>query len=376
MPHLATLPLPVDDLLPALRSALSQSGGAVLQAAPGAGKTTRVPLSLLAEPWLQGRRILMLEPRRLAARSAARHMATLVGQPVGNLVGYRVRHETVVSSSTRIEVLTEGVLTRLLQTDPTLDDVGLVIFDEFHERSIHADLGLALTLHTRALIRSDLRVLAMSATLEGAPVAALLGDVPVLTSEGRIYPVETRYRPRHAARRLENEVAGVVREALAQEPGDLLVFLPGAGEIRRTAALLRETVSADVVPLHGNLSADEQDRAIRPSPPGRRKVVLATSIAETSLTIEGVKVVIDAGLSRVPRYSARTGMARLVTTRVSRASADQRRGRAGRLGPGVCYRLWSAQEEATLLPRSRPEILETDLTPLALELAVAGVGDA
>jgi ATP-dependent helicase HrpB len=376
MPHLATLPLPVDDLLPALRSALSQSGGAVLQAAPGAGKTTRVPLSLLAEPWLQGRRILMLEPRRLAARSAARHMATLVGQPVGNLVGYRVRHETVVSSSTRIEVLTEGVLTRLLQTDPTLDDVGLVIFDEFHERSIHADLGLALTLHTRALIRSDLRVLAMSATLEGAPVAALLGDVPVLTSEGRIYPVETRYRPRHAARRLENEVAGVVREALAQEPGDLLVFLPGAGEIRRTAALLRETVSADVVPLHGNLSADEQDRAIRPSQPGRRKVVLATSIAETSLTIEGVKVVIDAGLSRVPRYSARTGMARLVTTRVSRASADQRRGRAGRLGPGVCYRLWSAQEEATLLPRSRPEILETDLTPLALELAVAGVGDA
>ncbi len=366
-------PLPIDDLIPALREALRESGGAVLQAAPGAGKTTRVPLSLLAEPWLQGRRILMLEPRRLAARSAARHMATLTGQQVGELVGYRVRHETAVTSATRIEVLTEGILTRLIQADPTLDGVGLVVFDEFHERSIHADLGMALTLRTRALVRSDLRILVMSATLDGGPVAALLRGVPVLTSPGRTYPVETRYRPRRAGGRLENDVAGAVRKALSEEPGDVLVFLPGAGEIRRTAELLHETVSADVVSLHGNLSGEEQDRAIRPSPPGRRKVVLATAIAETSLTIEGVKVVIDAGLSRVPRFSVRSGMARLVTVRVSRASADQRRGRSGRLGPGVCYRLWSAQEDAALLPRSQPEILETDLTPLALELAVAGV---
>ena len=345
----------------------------MLQAAPGAGKTTRVPLSLLSEPWLQGRRILMLEPRRLAARTAARRMATLAGQQVGELVGYRVRHETAVSSATRIEVLTEGILTRLIQADPTLDGVGLVIFDEFHERSIHADLGMALTLHTRALVRSDLRILAMSATLDGGPVAALLGGVPVLTSPGRAYPVETRYRPRRTGGRLENEVASAVREALSEEPGDVLVFLPGAGEIRRTAELLHEAVSADVVSLHGTLSGEEQDRAIRPSPAGRRKVVLATSIAETSLTIEGVKVVIDAGLSRVPRFEVHSGMARLVTVRVSRASADQRRGRAGRLGPGVCYRLWSAQEDAALLPRSQPEILETDLAPLALELAVAGV---
>ncbi len=366
-------PLPIDDLIPALREALRESGGAVLQAAPGAGKTTRVPLSLLAEPWLQGRRILMLEPRRLAARSAARHMATLTGQQVGELVGYRVRHETAVTSATRIEVLTEGILTRLIQADPTLDGVGLVVFDEFHERSIHADLGMALTLRTRALVRSDLRILVMSATLDGGPVAALLRGVPVLTSPGRTYPVETRYRPRRAGGRLENDVAGAVRKALSEEPGDVLVFLPGAGEIRRTAELLHETVSADVVSLHGNLSGEEQDRAIRPSPPGRRKVVLATAIAETSLTIEGVKVVIDAGLSRVPRFSVRSGMARLVTVRVSRASADQRRGRSGRLGPGVCYRLWSAQEDAALLPRSQPEILETDLAPLALELAVAGV---
>ncbi|HKU60552.1 MAG TPA: ATP-dependent helicase HrpB [Gemmatimonadales bacterium] len=373
MPRLT--PLPIDDLLPSVREALLGSVGAVIQAAPGAGKTTRVPLSLLEEPWLEGRRILMLEPRRLAARSAARHMATLLGQTVGGLVGYRVRHETMVSSATRIEVLTEGVLTRLVQTDPLLEGVGLVIFDEFHERSIHADLGLALTLHSRSLVRNDLRILVTSATLDGGPVASLLGGVPVLTSPGRAYPVETRYRPRHAGGRLEGEVAGAVRQVLIDESGDLLVFLPGAGEIRRTAELLRGTVSADVVPLHGSLSAEEQDRAIRPSPSGRRKVVLATSIAETSLTIEGVRVVIDAGLSRVPRYSVRTGMARLVTVRVSRASADQRRGRAGRLGPGVCYRLWSAREDATLLPQSLPEILETDLGPLALDLAVAGIAD-
>ena len=364
--------LPVDELLPALRGTLVQGSGAVLQAAPGAGKTTRIPLALLNEPWLQGRRILVLEPRRLAARAAARHMATLLGESVGRTVGFRVRHEAAVSTQTRIEVLTEGILTRRVQADPALENVGLVIFDEFHERSIHADLGLALTLHSRSLLRGDLRVLVMSATLEGAPVAGILGGVPVLTSPGRVHPVETRYRPRRSGARLEAAVAGTVREALADETGDLLVFLPGAGEIRRTAQLLDGEIGADVIPLHGNLSGEEQDRAIRPSPPGRRKVVLSTSIAETSLTIEGVRVVIDAGLSRVSRYSPRIGMARLATVRVSRASADQRRGRAGRLEAGVCYRLWSASEDATLLPRSVPEILETDLAPLALDLAVAG----
>jgi ATP-dependent helicase HrpB len=299
-------------------------------------------------------------------------MATLLGERVGGTVGYRVRHETVVSRATRIEVVTEGILTRMLQADPTLDGVALVVFDEFHERSIHADLGLALTLHSRSLVRDDLRVVAMSATLEGARVAALLGGAPVLSSPGRVHPVETRYRPPRPGVRLEGEVAAAVRHALAEESGDVLVFLPGAAEIRRSADLLIGAVAADVIPLHGNLSAEEQDRAIRPSPRGRRKVVLSTSIAETSLTIEGVRVVIDAGLSRISRYSPRTGMARLVTVRVSRASADQRRGRAGRLEPGVCYRLWSFEEDAALLPRSVPEILETDLAPLALDLAVAG----
>jgi ATP-dependent helicase HrpB len=363
--------LPVDELLPALRQALTEGSGAVLHAEPGAGKTTRVPLALVDEPWLKGTRIIMLEPRRLAARASARHMATLKRERVGSTVGFRVRHESQVSAATRIEVVTEGILTRMLQSDPTLEGVGLVIFDEFHERSIHADLGLALTLHSRSLVRSDLRILVMSATLDPSPVAALLGGAPVLTSPGRVYPVETRYRPRRPGARLEAEVASAVRSALAEERGDILVFLPGAGEIRRTADLLRTGVAAEVIPLHGNLSGEEQDRAIRPSAPGRRKVVLSTSISETSLTIEGVRVVIDAGLSRVSRYSPRIGMARLVTVRVSRASADQRRGRAGRLEPGVCYRLWSAQEDAALLPQSVPEILETDLAPLALELALA-----
>jgi ATP-dependent helicase HrpB len=351
---------------------LAEGRGAVLQAAPGAGKTTRVPLALLREPWLEDRRILMLEPRRLAARAAARYMAMLLGQKVGETVGFRVRHESMVSSATRVEVLTEGILTRLIQADPTLEGIGLVIFDEFHERSIHADLGLALALRTRSLLRDDLRILVMSATLDGGPVAALLDGAPILTSPGRQYPVETRYRPGRPGARLEPEVAAAVRHALAEESGDLLVFLPGAAEIRRTAELLRGRVPADIIPLHGSLSAEEQDRAIRPGPPGSRKVVLSTSIAETSLTIEGVRVVIDAGLSRAPRYSPRLGMARLATARVSRASADQRRGRAARLEPGVCYRLWAPQEDASLLPQSPPEILETDLAPLALDLAVAG----
>jgi ATP-dependent helicase HrpB len=364
--------LPIEHVLPSLRDALRQSRGAVLQAPPGAGKTTGVPLALLGEPWLGGRGIVMLEPRRLAARAAARRMATLLGERLGETVGYRVRHESVVGPGTQIVVVTEGVLTRMLQADPVLERFGLVVFDEFHERSIHADLGLALTIHSRSMLREDLRILVMSATLEGAPVSTLLGGVPVVTSEGRSHPVAVRHRSRRAGGNLESDVAAVVREALEAEQGDLLVFLPGAGEIRRVASLLGG-VDADVIPLHGNLPPEQQDRAILPSPPGVRKVVLATSIAETSLTIEGVRVVVDSGLSRVPRYSPRTGMARLATIRVSLASAEQRRGRAGRLAPGVCYRLWSLQEHAALPARLSPEILEADLAPLALDLAAVGV---
>jgi ATP-dependent helicase HrpB len=367
-------PLPIDQVLPALRDALRSGSGAVLQAPPGAGKTTRVPLGLLEEPWLAGRRIVMLEPRRLAARAAARRMAFTLGERVGDTVGYRVRHESVVGPATRIEVVTEGILTRMLQRDPALEAFGLVIFDESHERSIHGDLGLALTLHSRSVLREDLRVLVMSATLESEPLAELLGGATVVTIEGRAHPVEVRHRPRRPEARLEPAVAAAVRHALDAEEGDVLVFLPGAGEIRRVEALIRH-VGADVIPLHGNLGPEQQDRAILPSPPGSRKVVLATSIAETSLTIEGVRVVVDAGLSRVPRYSPRHGMTRLATVRVSRASAEQRRGRAGRLAPGVCYRLWSSQEEMALPERSTPEILEADLAPLALDLAAAGVRD-
>jgi ATP-dependent helicase HrpB len=367
-------PLPIEQVLPALRDALRSRSGAVLQAPPGAGKTTIVPLALLDEPWLEGRGIVMLEPRRLAARAAARRMAALLGERPGETVGYRIRHESVVGPTTRIVVVTEGVLTRMLQADPALERFGLVVFDEFHERSIHADLGLALTIHTRSLLREDLRILVMSATLEGGPVAALLHGAPVVTSEGRSHPVEVRHRPRRPGTRLEAEVSSVVREALGAEQGDVLVFLPGAGEIRRVASLL-DGAGADVLPLHGNLPPEQQDRAILPSPPGARKVVLATSIAETSLTIEGVRVVVDSGLSRVPRYSPRTGMTKLATVRVSAASAEQRRGRAGRLTPGICYRLWSLQEHGALPARSTPEILEADLAPLALDLAAAGVPD-
>jgi ATP-dependent helicase HrpB len=366
--------LPVEEALPALRAALAERGAAVLQAPPGAGKTTRVPLALLSETWLGAGRILMLEPRRLAARAAAFRMAETMDDEPGGLVGYRVRHDTRVGPRTRVEVLTEGVLTRMLQAHPDLDGVGLVIFDEFHERSVHADLGLALTLQSKAILRPELRILVMSATLDGGAVAALLDQAPIITSEGREHPVATRYLPPRSDIRLERAVAAAVRTALAEEEGDVLAFLPGAGEIRRTAALL-DDVAADVIPLHGMLGPGLQQQALRPSSPGRRKVVLASAIAETSLTIDGVRVVVDGGWSRVPRYSARTGMTRLATVRVTRAAADQRRGRAGRQAPGTCYRLWSAAEEAMLVPRPTPEILETDLAPLALDLAAAGVAD-
>jgi ATP-dependent helicase HrpB len=373
--------LPIEDSLPGVRAALAHSGAAVIHAPPGAGKTTVVPPALLDEAWLGGQRIVMLEPRRLAARAAASRMASLRGEPVGQLAGYRTRLDTRVSTRTRIEVVTEGVLTRMLQSDPTLDGYGLVIFDEFHERSLQADTGLALTLHTRRLVRPDLRVLVMSATLDGTAVARLLGDAPVVTSLGWQYEVETRYRtPAAGARRMAFDagaIANAIHAALRSDKGDILVFLPGAPEIAR----VQEAVAAglppyvDVIPLHGTLSVEDQDRAIAPAVAGRRKVVLATSIAETSLTIEGVRIVIDSGLARRSRFSPRTGMARLETLRVSRAAADQRRGRAGRTAPGICYRLWSQDEDASLQAFAAPEILEGDLAPLALDLAVAGITD-
>jgi ATP-dependent helicase HrpB len=376
--------LPIEHVVPRLRAVLGERTAAVLQAPPGAGKTTRVPLALLDEPWLQGRRILMLEPRRLAARAAAARMAATLGERVGETVGYRVRMDTRVGPETRVEVVTEGVLTRLLQSDPVLEGVGLVIFDEFHERSVHADLGLALCLQSRQLLRDELRILVMSATLEGGPVAELLGrgtgegPAPIVTSEGRSHPVETRYLARPVEGWIEPAVARTVLDALEAEAGDVLVFLPGAAEIRRVEGRLREArppPGVEVAPLFGNLPQEAQERAIRPSPPGRRKVVLATSIAETSLTIEGVRVVVDSGLMRVPRFDARTGMPRLETLTVARASADQRRGRAGRLGPGVCYRLWTEAQQRQLVPFAAPEILDADLAPLALELAIWGVSD-
>jgi ATP-dependent helicase HrpB len=366
------LTLPVVEVLPQLQQALARDGRAVLQAPPGAGKTTLVPPALLGAPWLGDNRIVMLEPRRVAARAAAHRMAELLGESVGATVGFRTRTESRVSHATRIEVVTEGILTRRLQRDPTLEGVGLVIFDEFHERSLIADLGLALTLHSRRLVRGDLRLLVMSATLDSASVARLLEDAPIVTAEGRVFPVDTRYVPPRDPRALDAAIVGAIRRALANDPGDGLVFLPGAAEINRIRGLLTpDAGDVDVLSLHGSLGAAEQDRAVRPG--DRRRVVLATSIAETSLTIPGVRIVIDAGLARRPRFAPATGMTRLETLRVSRATADQRRGRAGRTASGVCYRLWHEHEE--LVPAPAPEILETDLGPLALDLAAAGIGD-
>lgn len=370
--------LPIAAILPDIRTALAAACGLVLQAPPGAGKTTGVPLALLDAPWLAGKRIVMLEPRRLAARAAAARMAETLGEAVGQTVGYRIRFESKMSAATRVEVVTEGILTRMLQDDPSLPGVGLVIFDEFHERSLNADLGLALCLESQGALRDDLKILVMSATLDGGPVAALMGDVPVLTSEGRAFPVDTRFLSRPEPRRFAEAVSSAVIQALAEEEGDILVFLPGAGEIRRVEALLSESPAArgvTLAPLYGDLPAEAQDRAIRRGGSGR-KVVLATAIAETSLTIDGVRVVVDGGQMRVPRFDPTSGMTRLVTLPVSRASADQRRGRAGRTAPGVCYRLWSEAEDRALVPYTAPEIAEADLAPLALDLAQWGIHDA
>ncbi|WP_127456440.1 ATP-dependent helicase HrpB, partial [Paenibacillus chondroitinus] len=371
--------LPIESVLPQLKEALRTHACAVLVAQPGAGKTTQVPLALLQETWLHKQKILMLEPRRLAARAAARYMSRLLGEAVGQTVGYRVKNDTCVGPNTRIEVITEGVLTRMLQTDPALEGVGIVIFDEFHERSLHADLGLALSRQSQTLLREDLRILIMSATIEAEPVADMLDQAPIIQSEGRAYHVATHYLNAKQEEKLEATVVKSIRQALQTEEGSLLVFLPGAAEIHRVAgslAALQLGKEVEIVPLYGNLAQEAQDRALAPCLlPGHRKVVLATSIAETSLTVEGVTVVIDSGLMRVPRFSPRTGMTRLTTVPVSAASADQRRGRAGRLGPGVCYRLWTETEQRQLAPSSTPEIREADLAPLALELAAWGVTD-
>ncbi len=384
-------PLPIDPALPGLLAALEAGRNAVLAAPPGAGKTTRVPLALLhaglGVGWAGAGRILMLEPRRIAARAAAERMAELLGEAVGGTVGYRIRGESKVSKATRIEVVTEGILTRMLQSDPELPGIAAVLFDEIHERSIHTDLGLALALEVQGALRPELRLLAMSATLDTGAVSRVMGGAPVIESAGRMFPVDTRWQEQPWARpsgrgsggrgtRFEDAAAALVSRALGEVAGDALVFLPGAGEINRVARLLsRRHPELALCPLYGALPFARQRAALRTDPEGRRKVVLATAIAETSLTVEGIGIVVDCGRARRARMNPGTGMSRLVTVPVSRAEADQRRGRAGRLGPGVCYRMWTRGEEGALPGFAPAEILEADLAPLALELALWGIDD-
>ncbi|PLX80247.1 MAG: ATP-dependent helicase HrpB, partial [Desulfuromonas sp.] len=368
------LSLPVNDILDELEQALQSSPAAILQAPPGSGKTTRIPLAFLNASWLSKRRILMLEPRRLAATNAARYMASLRQEVVGQTVGYSIRYERKISAATRIEVMTEGLLTRRIQADPELNGVGLVIFDEFHERSQHADLALALCRDIQQGLREDLRLLIMSATLESGPLAQLLNDCPVITANGRSFPVSIRHVDQDPAGSLAESTARGIRLALAETTGDILAFLPGAFEIERCRELLHDlTGQIRLHPLYGNLPFTEQEAAIRPGT--KRKVVLATNIAETSLTIEGVETVVDSGWERRPQFDPVSGMPALKTAPISRASAEQRSGRAGRLGPGVCYRLWSDGTHGALLPFSPPEILHADLAPLAFELASWGIED-
>lgn len=370
--------LPVEDVLGDLRAALKARGEAVLVAPPGAGKTTRVPPALFDEPWVGDGKIILLSPRRIAARAAAARMASERGERVGETIGYRVRLDSKIGPRTRVEVVTEGVFTRMILDDPELRGVAAVIFDEFHERSLEGDLGLALARDAQLGLRADLKLVVMSATLDAARVSALLGDAPVIVSEGRMFPVAYVHRPRLASARLEDEVAAAVRAAMAAERGSALVFLPGVREIERTAEVLRSTItdpSIDVRPLYGAMSPADQDAAISPAAAGRRKVVLATSIAETSLTIDGVRIVVDAGLSRRPRFEPALGLSRLETVRASQASVTQRAGRAGRLEPGVCWRLWSEGETRALPAFDRPEILDADLSGLAVDLAAWGVSD-
>jgi ATP-dependent helicase HrpB len=371
-------PLPIDDALPALLSALENKSSAVLVAPPGAGKTTRVPLALLNASWRNGKKILLLSPRRLAARAAAQRMADTLGEPVGKTVGYRMRLDSRISADTQIEVITEALLTRRLLDAPDLPDVAAILFDEFHERSLEADIGLALALDMQENLREDLRLLPMSATLDGARVASLLNNAPIIESRGRMFPVEMQHVGRDARAKIEPQIAAVIQKALREESGSLLVFLPGAAEINRVARLLAEArlpAHISVHPLMGQLDLRDQQAAIAPAQDGKRKIVLATSIAETSLTIEGVRVVIDSGLSRRPKHDVGSGMTRLVTERVSQASATQRAGRAGRLEPGTCYRLWDEPENRGLMAFDPPEINAADLTSLVLTLALWGTTD-
>ncbi|ATU93922.1 ATP-dependent helicase HrpB [Phyllobacterium zundukense] len=369
--------LPVTEILSELDAALAKGDAAVLVAPPGAGKTTLIPLHLLNAPWREGRTIILLEPRRLAARAAASRMANLLGEDVGATVGYRMRLDNKVSAKTRILVVTEGVFARMILDDPDLTDVAAVLFDEFHERSLDADFGLALALDVRGALRPDLKILVMSATLDGARVASLLGDAPVLESKGRSFPIDLRYRTRNPDEKIEDAMAKAIRDILGSETGSILAFLPGQREIERTADALEGRVGADtlIVPLYGALEGRDQDQAIRPAPAGKRKVVLATSIAETSITIDGVHVVIDSGLARLPKFEPATGLTRLETVRAARAAVDQRAGRAGRTGPGIALRLWRAEQTAALEAFAPPEILEADLTGLVLDCAAWGVAD-
>ncbi|PDT88428.1 ATP-dependent helicase HrpB [Bradyrhizobium sp. Y36] len=378
MPRSFDTPLPIDAVLDDLSRTLEAHNAAVLVAPPGAGKTTRVPLALLDAPWAGDKKIIVLEPRRIAARASADRMAKSLGERTGETVGYRVRFGSKISRATRIEVVTEGIFTRRILDDPELSGVAAILFDEFHERSLDADMGLALARDAQTGLREDLRILVMSATLDGARVGKLLGDAPVVESEGRAFPVETRYLGRKVDAPIERQMADAIASALRADSGSVLAFLPGAAEIRRTQNFLSERVqdaSIEIVPLFGALDAAVQDRAILPAPRGMRKVVLATSIAETSLTIEGVRIVVDSGLARVPRYEPDIGLTRLETVRAARAAVDQRRGRAGRTEPGVCYRLWDEPQTASLAPYTQPEILSADLSSLVLDLAQWGVSD-
>jgi ATP-dependent helicase HrpB len=365
---------PINEIIPLLKTALEKEPVIILQAPPGAGKSTVLPIQLLNEKWLGDKKIIMLEPRRLATRSVANRMASLLNESIGETIGYRIRFENRVSKNTKIEVVTEGILTRMLQNDNALDNVGLIIFDEFHERSLNADLALALCYQVQQVLRNDLRILIMSATLDGAKLSSLLNNAPILTSEGRQYPVSIQYLNTDDKIYLHLRIANAIKKALRENSGDILAFLPGAGEILRTQQILEEdNLEISVQPLYGDLSQQKQQEAILPHPQGKRKVVLATSIAETSLTIEGITVVIDSGFARSPRFDIQTGLTRLETIKVTKDAADQRTGRAGRLGPGTCYRLWSEGSHIHLIPNRKPEILEADLAPLMLELGQWGI---